>query len=57
MTLDVRAVDELRDSLPAGVVVTDRDAVEKYRHDWSHDPSAGTPAAVVRAEDVEQVQT
>jgi glycolate oxidase len=51
------AVDELRGSLPDGVVVTDRDAVEKYRHDWSRDPSAGTPLAVVRAEDAGQVQT
>ena len=38
-------------------VITDRDAVEKYRHDWSRDPSAGTPLAVVRAEDAGQVQT
>ena len=32
-------------------LLTDADAVEKYRHDWSRDPSAGTPVAVVRAED------
>jgi glycolate oxidase len=51
------AVDELRDSLPDGVVVTDTDAVEKYRQDWSRDPSAGTPVAVVRAEDAGQVRT
>jgi len=38
------------------VVVTDPAAVEKYRHDWSRDPSAGTPVAVVRAEDAGQVQ-
>jgi glycolate oxidase len=31
--------------------------VEKYRHDWSRDPSAGTPVAVVRAENAAQVQT
>jgi len=51
------AVDELVGSLPDGVVVTGRDAVEKYRHDWSREPSAGTPVAVVRAEDAGQVQT
>jgi glycolate dehydrogenase FAD-linked subunit len=49
-------VAELRDSLPDGVVVTAAEAVEKYRHDWSRDPSAGTPSAVVRAEDAGQVQ-
>ena len=43
------AIQELRDALPADVVVTDPAAVEKYRHDWSRDPSAGTPVAVVRA--------
>ena len=52
-----RTLDELRAALPGGVVVTDPDAVEKYRHDWSRDPSAGTPMAVVRAENAEQVQT
>ncbi len=47
----------LVDALPDGVVVTDADAMEKYRFDWSKDDSAGTPLAVVRAEDAEQVQT
>src|SRR5207342_757004 len=51
------AIQELRAALPGDVVVTDPPAVEKYRHDWSRDPSAGTPVAVVRAEDVAQVQT
>ena len=51
------AVSTLVASLPAGVVVTDPDAVEKYRYDWSRDAAAGTPVAVVRAEDAEQVQT
>ena len=50
-------IEELRAALPGDVVVTGADAVEKYRHDWSRDPSAGTPAAVVRAEDAGQVQT
>jgi glycolate oxidase len=43
------ALDELRAALPGDVVVTEPAAMEKYRHDWSRDPSAGTPIAVVRA--------
>jgi glycolate oxidase len=50
------ALDELRAALPGDTVVTEQDAVEKYRHDWSRDPSAGTPAAVVRVENAGQVQ-
>jgi glycolate oxidase len=50
-------IDDLVASLPAGVVATDPDVVEKYRHDWTRDPHAGTPIAVVRAESTEQVQT
>ncbi len=50
-------VSALIDALPAGVVLTDPDAMEKYRFDWSRDPSAGKPCAVVRAEDAGQVQT
>ena len=38
-------------------MITDPDIVEGYRFDWSRDPNAGTPIAVVRAEDAEQVQT
>ena len=48
---------ELIGSLPDGVVVTDPEAVEKYRFDWSRDATAGAPIAVVRAEDAGQVQT
>jgi glycolate oxidase len=48
---------ELADALPDGVVLTDADAIEKYRHDWSKDRGAGTPVAVVRAENSGQVQT
>ncbi|PKH44226.1 glycolate oxidase [Nocardioides alpinus] len=51
------ALAELVESLPAGVVVTDGDRIEKYRWDRSQDPHAGTPLAVVRAEDAGQVQT
>src|SRR4029078_2696962 len=50
------ALEELRAALPGDVVVTDPAAVEKYRHDWSRDPSAGTPLAVGRAEDAVHVQ-
>ncbi|MDN5893595.1 MAG: FAD-binding protein [Nocardioides sp.] len=50
------AVEQLTGSLPAGVVITDPDQVAKYRYDWSRESSAGTPAAVVRAEDAGQVQ-
>lgn len=54
--MDAQAVRELVEALPDGVVVTDPAAVEKYRRDWSRDESAGTPVAVVRAEDAGQVQ-
>ena len=43
-------------ALPDGVVVTDPEAMEKYRFDWSRDATAGKPLAVVRAETAEQVQ-
>ncbi|MBO0844745.1 MAG: FAD-binding protein [Nocardioides sp.] len=56
MAVSDEVLDELRAGLPEGVVVTGADAVEKYRHDWSRDPSAGTPDAVVRAQDAGQVQ-
>ena len=52
--MDVLA--ELREALPDGVVLTEPDVIEGYRFDFSRDPSAGTPVAVVRAEDAEQVQ-
>ncbi len=47
---------ELLATLPDGVVVTDPEVMEGYRHDWSHDAAAGRPLAVVRAECVEHVQ-
>jgi glycolate oxidase len=50
-------VEQLVAALPGDVVVTDPDAMEKYRHDWSRDESAGKPLAVVRAEDAGEVQT
>ena len=54
--MDADLLSELTEALPVGVVVTDGDAVEKYRHDWSKDPDAGRPVAVVRAEDASHVQ-
>ncbi|HZJ04780.1 MAG TPA: FAD-linked oxidase C-terminal domain-containing protein [Nocardioidaceae bacterium] len=51
------AVDLLRGALPEGVVVTDPTIMESYRHDWSRAAGAGTPLAVVRAMDADQVQT
>jgi glycolate oxidase len=56
MGVSADELEKLRAALPDGVVVTDADAVQKYRYDWSRDASAGTPAAVVRAESAEQVQ-
>ncbi|HSU02522.1 MAG TPA: FAD-binding protein, partial [Nocardioides sp.] len=50
------AVAALVESLPPGVVATDPATVEGYRWDWSKDLGAGTPVAVVRAEDAGQVQ-
>ncbi|MXG89267.1 FAD-binding oxidoreductase [Nocardioides flavescens] len=47
-----RLVAELGDD----VVVTDADRTEKYRWDRAHDPSAGTPLAVVRARSTADVQ-
>jgi len=50
------AVEQLAALLPGGVVVTNPDLVEKYRHDRFEDLPAGRPRAVVRAESTEQVQ-
>ena len=47
---------ELMAALPGGVVVTDRDRIEKYRRDRANDPDAGWPVAVVRAECTAHVQ-
>ena len=48
---------ELVEALPAGVVLSEPDTMEAYRFDWSRDRDAGTPIAVVRAENAAQVQT
>ncbi len=55
--MDDDVLRELVDALPGGVVLTDPDAMEKYRYDWSRDVAAGTPDAVVRAQDAGHVQT
>jgi hypothetical protein len=47
----MEALAELVESLPPGVVATDPATTEGYRYDWSRDTGAGTPVAVVRAED------
>jgi glycolate oxidase len=52
----MEALAELVESLPPGVVATDPATTEGYRYDWSRDTGAGTPVAVVRAEDAGQVQ-
>jgi len=49
-------LDELVEKLGDGVVVTDRERMEKYRWDRANDPDAGVPLAVVRAESTEDVQ-
>src|SRR5918993_2635279 len=56
-TPDTEALSQLISSLPAGVVVVEPATLENYRFDWSRDPSAGTPLAVVRPKDADQVQT
>ncbi|MFC7485201.1 FAD-binding oxidoreductase [Knoellia sp. CPCC 206453] len=50
------AVAELVAALPAGVVATTPEALEKYRQDWARDPDAGMPCATVRAESAAHVQ-
>jgi glycolate oxidase len=46
----------LEDLLPSGTVVTDPDVVDAYRFDRSNAPDAGTPLAVVRANNTADVQ-
>ncbi|MGB3706854.1 FAD-binding oxidoreductase [Gordonia sp. (in: high G+C Gram-positive bacteria)] len=47
----------LIESLPAGMVITDRDILGAYRFDRANDPSAGMPLALVRPMTTEHVQT
>ena len=55
--MSVITAESLVSALPAGVVITDPATIENYRWDWSRDPGAGTPLAVVRPTDAAQVQT
>ena len=55
-TSDPTALEQLISSLPSGVVVDEPATLENYRFDWSRDEGAGTPLAVVRPQDVSQVQ-
>jgi glycolate oxidase len=50
------SLDDLVAALPADTVLTDPDVLASYRQDWSRDPDAGTPAAVVRANSTADVQ-
>jgi glycolate oxidase len=50
------ALPALAADLPAGALLTDRDLIASYRHDWAKDPNAGWPIAVVRATGTEDVQ-
>ena len=54
---DLAALTALEESLDDGVLLTDEDALEQYRFDWSRDPGAGIPAGVVRARSAGDVQT
>lgn len=51
------ALNELLAMLPPGVVATTAESIDSYRQDFARDGSAGHPAAVVRPESVDQVQT
>lgn len=52
----VITAESLVASLPTGVVVTDPATCENYRYDWSRDPNAGVPLAVVRPTNADEVQ-
>ncbi|MGI8677401.1 MAG: FAD-binding oxidoreductase [Jatrophihabitans sp.] len=56
MLITRQALDSLVDALPAGVVLTDVDGLDKYRWDRALDPAAERPLAAVRAECTEHVQ-
>jgi glycolate oxidase len=49
-------LDSLVAALPRDVVLTELATRENYRHDWSRDPQAGTPVAVARPTNADQVQ-
>jgi glycolate oxidase len=47
----------LLSALPNAGVLTDRDAMSPYRHDWARSTDAGWPLAVVRVRSTSDVQT
>lgn len=51
--VNVDALNTLAQRLSPGAMITDPDLLQSllqsYRQDWSFDPAAGTPVAVVRA--------
>ncbi len=47
--VNVDALNTLAQRLSPGAMITDPDLLQSYRQDWSFDPTAGTPVAVVRA--------
>ncbi|MFW0788890.1 FAD-binding oxidoreductase [Gordonia sp. CPCC 205333] len=49
-------ISSLVSALPSGRVVTDPDVLGAYRFDRANDPDAGTPIALVRPADTDQVQ-
>ncbi len=49
-------VTTLLAALPGASVLTDRDAMSPYRHDWARATDAGWPLAVVRARSTSDVQ-
>src|SRR4051812_2443732 len=49
-------IGQLANVLPAGSVLVDPEVVSTYRYDWTRDPGAGTPTAVVRATCTSDVQ-
>ncbi|WP_182358683.1 FAD-binding oxidoreductase [Tomitella gaofuii] len=56
MSNETELVQELGAALSANAILTDSDVVESYRRDWSMDPDAGRPLAVVRARTEDDVR-
>ncbi|AKD96367.1 FAD-linked oxidase [Rhodococcus erythropolis] len=54
--VNVDALNTLAQRLSPGAMITDPDLLQSYRQDWSFDPAAGTPIAVVRASTTADVQ-
>lgn len=51
-----QALEEITQTLPAEILVTDPVSMEAYRFDRAQDPDAGMPLVVVRPHTTEQVQ-